>query len=189
VTAPDASLQDVALIAGPAFSAIAAGAAWAAVAQNNRINRRANQPALRVQLIRDPGTGFYGGVIANVGEGVASGVGFAIADRETVIAGYAGHGFLRPGQAVEVLAASPPHTGEEFPTRGVAICRDRFGIPNDWTSAGDHFQRYKRRWRSGFQKRPEYTDYIELLCNRFPEWTAKDDLTQVPVAKERRVEV
>jgi hypothetical protein len=40
MTLPLASLQDVALIAGPAFSAVAAGAAWAAVAQNNRLNRR-----------------------------------------------------------------------------------------------------------------------------------------------------
>lgn len=188
MTLPVASLQDVALIAGPAFSAVAAGAAWAAVAQNNRVNRRANQPSLRLQPIVDPQTGCYGGVIINTGDGVASGVGFVIADRETVIAGHAGHGFLRPGQAVQVLAGRAPATAEDrFAIRGVAICRDRFGIPNDWTSAEDHHVRYKRSWRSGFQKRPEYTEYIELLCKRFPDWTDKADLTQIPVANERPV--
>jgi hypothetical protein len=87
VTLPLASLQDVALIVGPAFSAVAAFAARATVAQNNRVSRRMNQPSLRLQLIKDPTTG-YGGVIVNIGDGVASGVGFAIADKETVIAGH-----------------------------------------------------------------------------------------------------
>lgn len=77
----------------------------------------------------DPATGFYGGVIVNTGDGVASGVGFAIADHETVIAGHAGHGFLPPGQAIQVLASRPPAaTQDRFATRGIAICRDRFGI-------------------------------------------------------------
>lgn len=188
MTPPVASLQDVALIAGPGFSAVAAGAAWAAVAQNNRVNQRTNQPSLRLQLIQDPATGFYGGVIVNTGDGVATGVGFAIADKETVIAGHAGHGFLPPGQAVQVLAGRPPASGEgRFALRGVAICRDRFGIPNDWTSSEEHHVRYKRSWKSGFQKQPEYTEYIALLCKRFPDWTDKDDLTQIPVTNERRV--
>jgi hypothetical protein len=158
------------------------------VAQNNRVNRRTNQPALRLQLVVDPDTGFYGGVIANIGDGVASGVGFAIADRQTVIVGYLGHGFLRPGQAIQVLASRAPAAAEDrFATRGIVVCRNRFGIPHDWTSAEEHHVRHKRTWRTGFRKQPEYTEFIGLLCKRFPGWTAKDDLTQIPVANQRRV--
>jgi hypothetical protein len=182
-------LHDVALIAGPAFSAVAAGAAWAAVSQNNRVNRRSSQPSLRIQLISDPKTGFYGGVIVNAGDGVASGVGFSIADKETVISGHIGHGFLSPGQAVQVLAGKPPAaTDEKFKMRGVAMCRDRFGIPHDWTSAEVHHERYKRSWRLGFRKRPEYFQYIELLCRRFPDWTPRHQLTQIPVVSQHRVD-
>src|ERR1700733_1334470 len=187
---PTASLQDVALIAGPGFSAVPAGAAWAAGAQNNRVNKRSSQPSLRIQLISDPQTGFYGAVIVNGGDGVASGVGFAIADRETVIAGHIGHGFMAPGQAVRVLASRPAiqRDDEDRPVaRGIAICRDRFGIPQDWTSAEEHYERYSRKLTDGFRKRPVYTEYIELLCKRFPEWTPKDDLTQISIANQQRV--
>jgi hypothetical protein len=127
-----ASMQDVALIAGPGFSAVAAGAAWAAVAQNNRVNRRTSQPSLRLQLITDPKTGCYGGVIVIAGDGTASGAGYCIADKETVITGHIGHGFLSPGRAVQVLAGKPlAPNDEKYQMRGLAVCRDRFGIPHD----------------------------------------------------------
>lgn len=185
---PVSSLQDIALIAGPALAAIAATASWAAVFHAVRLTRRSNQPYLRIQCIVSPDTGCYGAVIINVGDGVASGVGYAIADRQTVIAGHIGHGFLRPGESVELLSTCMPVLeGDRHAVVGIGICRDRHGVPHDWTSGEDHGTNEARSWKSGFRKRPIYSDIIPRLAKWFPDWTEPTSLTQIHVATQRKV--
>lgn len=181
---PVATIQDVALLAGTLLAAGAAAASWAAVLQTTRLNHRSNQPWLHIQIIISPATGCYGAVIVNAGDHIASGVSYVIADRATVIAAHLSHGFLEPGEAIEVLSPSAPVDGDSPAVVGFVTGRDRFGIPHDWTSDERHGERVQRRW---FRKRPVYSWTIPRLAEWFPDRPDPTTLTQVAPATQRKV--
>ena len=181
---PIASIQDIALLAGTLLAAVAAAASWAAVLQTTRLNRRSNQPWLRIQIIVSPATGCYGAVIVNAGDHVASGVSYVIADRATVMAAHLGHGFLQPGEAIEVLSPCAPVGDDNPAVVGFVAGRDRLGIPHDWTSDERHSERVQRRW---FRKRPVYSETIPRLAAWFPDRPDSATLTRVAPATQRKV--
>jgi hypothetical protein len=184
VVLPVASIQDVALLAGTLLAAVAAAASWATVLQTTRLNRRSNQPWLRIQIIVSPATGCYGAVIVNAGEHVASGVSYVIADRATVMAAHLSHGFLQPGEAIEVLSFCAPVGSDDPVVVGFVTGRDRFSIPHDWTSDERHGIRVQRRW---LRKRPVYSETIPRLATWFPDRPDPKTLTQVAPATQRKV--
>lgn len=178
---PLASAQDVTLIVGPVFAALAAGAAWVAAIQALRVGRAADQPFLCLQVTVNSDRR-YGGVVINAGDGIARGVGYVISDGTSIIAGSLRHGFLRPGEAIQVLSSLP--RANDGPVVGFVNCRDRFGIPHDWTSDERHETRGNRRWRSGFRRRPIYGPLVHRLRTYFPEHPEPEALVQVPVSAE-----
>jgi hypothetical protein len=177
---PLASAQDVTLIVGPVFAALAAGAAWVAAIQALRVGRAADQPFLCLQVTVNSDR-CYGGVVINAGDGIARGVGFVISDGTSIIAGPLRHGFLRPGEAIQVLSSLPRTTNG--PVVGFVNCRDRFGMPHDWTSDEQHETRGRRSLRSGFRRCPIYGPLVHRLRTYFPENPAPDALVQVPVTE------
>ncbi|HEU4905545.1 MAG TPA: hypothetical protein VFT19_05455 [Solirubrobacterales bacterium] len=182
------TLLEVGQIVGPVFTAVAALAACTAVYLTLRESRLSHQPVLRIQAIVSPQTGFYGATIINAGDGVASGVNFAVADSETVIAGPVLNGFLRPGESVDVFAAQPPtDPSDRQAVVGYVTGRDRFGFPHDWTTDLGHCVNYKRRWRSGFRKEPAYGEIISRLRGWFPDHPGPEKLTQIPVSSQTRL--
>jgi hypothetical protein len=179
------SLAEVLQLVGIGLTAAIASAAIIALLLNIRESRRLNQPLLRIQPIVSPKTGCYGAVIINAGDGVASGVAYVIADQKTLISDTVHHGFLRPGEAVEVSSSRRAVRGED--RRGVAafaIARDRFGYVHDWTSAEEHGVNSKRSWKTGFRKRPAYSAIISRLSKWFPEHPGPEALEQVAVASQ-----
>lgn len=177
----------LAQIAGPVFTALAALAACLAVYLTLRETRRSHQPILRIQALVSPKTGFYGATIINAGDGVASGVNFVVADRETVIAGPVLSGFLRPGESVDVFSTqAPAATGERHPVIGYVTGRDRFGFPHDWSTDLGHTVNCRRTWRFGFRKQPVYGNIIPRLAKWFPECRDPEGLTQIHVSSQAR---
>lgn len=182
------TLLEVGQVVGPVFTAVAALAACAAVYLTMREGRLSHQPVLHIQAIVSPQTGFYGATIINAGDGVASGVNFAVADPETVIAGPVLSGFLRPGESVDVFAAQPPtDSSDRQSIVGYVTGRDRFGFPHDWTTNLGHGVNYKRTWRSGFRKVPEYGQIIQRLGRWFPDHPDPNNLTQIHVSSQTRL--
>lgn len=179
---------EIAQIVGPVFTAVAALAACVAVYLTLRETRLSHQPALRIQAIVSPQTGFYGATIVNAGDGVASGVNFVVADTETVIAGPVLSGFLRPGESVDVFSTQPPADPEDrHAVIGYVTGRDRFGFPHDWTTELGHAVNYQRTWRSGFRKEPVYGEIIPRLAKWFPDRPDPARLTQIHVSSQTRV--
>lgn len=179
---------ELAQIAGPVFTAVAALAACSAVYLTLRETRLSHQPVLRIQALVSPRTGFYGATIINAGDGVASGVNFVVADSETVIAGPVLNGFLRPGESVDVFSTqTPAEPSDRQSVVGYVTGRDRFGFPHDWTTDLGHRVNYRRRWRSGFRKEPAYGEIIQRLRKWFPDHPDPKDLTQVHVSSQARV--
>jgi hypothetical protein len=68
------TLQDIALIVGPAGAAVAAIVSLAAVRQTRRIARDAGLPDLAIQITVDFETDLINATIHNAGGGVARGV-------------------------------------------------------------------------------------------------------------------
>jgi hypothetical protein len=167
----------VTLIVGPVFAALAAGAAWVAAIQALRVGRAADQPFLCLQITVNADRR-YGGVVINAGDGIARGVGYVISDGTSIIAGPLGHGFLRPGEAIQVLSSLPRAT--DGLVVGFVNCRDRFGMPHDWTSDEQH---ERRSWRGRFRRRPKYGPLVHRLRTYFPEHPEPDALVQVPVTE------
>ena len=162
-------MLEVAQIAGPVFTAVAALAACIAVYLTLRETRMSRQPSLRIQALVSPATGFYGATIMNAGDGVASGVNFVVADSETVVAGPVLSGFLRPGESVDIFSTQPPAvSGDRYPVVGYVTGRDRFGFPHDWTTDLGHAVNYERTWRSRFRKAPAYGEVIPRLAKVVP---------------------
>jgi hypothetical protein len=182
------TVLEVAQIAGPVFTALAALAACIAVYLTLRETRMSRQPSLRIQAPRSPLTGFYGATIMNAGDGVASGVNFVVADSETVIAGPVLNGFLRPGESVDVFSTrSPSGSGDRHAVVGYVTGRDRFGFPHDWTTDLEHAVNYKRTWRSRFRKVPVYGDFVPRLAKWFPDRPDPSALTQIHVFSQTRM--
>jgi len=178
---------EVAQIAGPVFTAVAALAACSAVYLALRETRLSHQPVLRIQALVSPRTGFYGATIINAGDGVASGVNFVVADHETVIAGPVLNGFLRPGESVDVFSTQPPvGAGNRHPVIGYVTGRDRFGFPHDWSTDLGHAVNCKRNWRYGFRKKPVYGNVIPRLAKWFPGCPDPEGLTQIHVSSQTR---
>jgi hypothetical protein len=182
-----ATLLEVAQVLGTVFAALAAMAACVAVFLTLRESRLSHQPHLRIQPIVSPVTGCYGAVITNAGDGVASGVHFVVADFTTLISGPVLHGFLRPGETVEILSPQPwQEAGDRRGVVGYVIGRDRFGFVHDWTTAEDHAVNYERSWRTKFRKRPNYGEIIPRLAQWFPNHPDPNGLQRVEVVSQRR---
>jgi hypothetical protein len=182
------TVLEVAQIAGPVFTAVAALAACIAVYLTLHETRMSRQPSLRIQALVSPATGFYGATIMNAGDGVASGVNFVVADSETVIAGPVLSGFLRPGESVDVFSTQSPAVSEDrYPVVGYVTGRDRFGFPHDWTTDLGHAVNYERTWRSRFRKAPVYGEVIPRLAKWFPDRPSPKDLTQIHVSSQTRM--
>lgn len=182
------TVLEVAQIAGPVFTALAALAACVAVYLTLRETRLSHQPSLRIQAIVSPQTGYDGAAIINAGDGVASGVNFVIADSQTVISGPVLAGFLRPGESVDIFSSLPPaDSGGRHPVVGYVTGRDRFGFPHDWTTDLGHAVNYKRTWRSRFRKEPDYGEIIPRLAKWFPDRPNPESLRPIYVSSQTRL--
>jgi len=181
------STLEVAQIAGTTFAGVAALAACAAVLIALREARLARQPLLRIQPIVDSSSRHYGAFVINAGDGVASGVHFVVADHATLIAGPVLHGFLRPGEGVEVLSSSPVVEADQPGVVGFVIGRDRFGFVHDWTTTEAHRVNFKRGLATGLRKHPTYSKVNPRLHQWFPDHPDPKSLVQVPIETQKRL--
>lgn len=158
--------QEIALVAAPAISAVAAGASWASVAQARKLAREARNPILSVNVIftpNDDGSKTMGAIIRNIGEGAARGVGFVLCRAPYLTAGPVGDTYLLPGEARRIWTAIP--RDEAVETHALVLCRDRESYAHYWTENEDH--RVLKTW---LRRRPKYAgDAVVAFGEYFPD--------------------
>jgi hypothetical protein len=171
------TLETIALIASPAFAAIAAGASWASVVQARRLARESSLPVLQMQPIVDPRDEHRGAVIHNAGSGSARGVGFVLVDGNHVAIGNVRHGFLRPGEVVHVhMDIEATRDGAV----GMVVCRHHQSYGHAWT----HDERHKV-YRTWLLRRPRYPGTQEMFRDLFPDSADPFELTPAGFAMTR----
>lgn len=162
-------LSEAAQVAAAAFAALAAAASWATVAHARKTWRAGARPHLNGQVVKiadDPVGPTVGLLIHNSGGGLAKGVGFLIVAGDSYVQGYAGTGFLRPGEAADIRTQLPPdavETGES--AIGMVACRDVNEDGWIWNMRGDRKASRRRWWRRGHR----YKTGEEMLAVFHPD--------------------
>jgi hypothetical protein len=138
---------DIATVLGALFTALAAGAAWRAVAQTKRITDAAQRADLHPQLLLNRASGTTDLAIYNAGGGIAKGAAFVLVVGGVKGAGFLGDGFIRSGYKVTVHGSFPASDDAECivswrdaDDTGWAVRRDRrkvqIGKGPDWEETG-----------------------------------------------------
>jgi hypothetical protein len=166
-----------ATVASTAFTALAAGAAWATVRQSARERREARIPALHVEVTEDLDSGAIGFHIENYGGDLAKLVSFVVVEGTQVAAGFLPPAaILRSGEGATMrtaLASTGSHQA-----KAVVICHDAAGrYVHAWDVTGQHKQWRRRRW-------PERPKGGEWILRKFYPGMSLDSLT--PVRHELR---
>ena len=151
--------QQIAIVAAPAFAALAALASWASIIQTRRLAREENSPQLQIQKVVSP-EGCVGAVITNAGGGAARGAGFWLCCPPYYAQSPLGHGFLFPGETRQVwttiVVTDPPARIDVL-----ALCRDRRSFAHYWNA--DERHRVLKNWRG----RPKYSGDVPTIFHKF----------------------
>jgi hypothetical protein len=172
VTSQLSTWQQIAIVAAPAFAAIAALASWASIFQTRRLAREESSPQLQIQKVA-ASDGTIGVVITNAGGGAARGAGFYLSSPPYYAGSALGHGFIFPGETREVwtqIAVTDPPTQIDV----LALCRDRRSFVHYWTA--DERHRILKNWR----RRPKYSRDVPSIFRKFHPEVDLNALTRVP---------
>lgn len=174
-----ASGTDYVPLVAAIFSAVAAGASWAAVAQTRRQWRRSEKPSLHGQGSYSQQNARVEFAIANSGPGIARGVGFAFVYGDAWVRGFPRTptpGFLLGGE--QTLIHIPVPQAGQSNAQGVVTCQDSSGNLHAWNLIGDHkeWKREKRWWWKPATDRSK--SGIEVFAAFYPE-TNLSDLQEV----------
>ena len=148
------------------FSAIAAGAAWAAVRQTAVLNREAQRPLLHLSTTASAATGKVHAHIRNGGGGVAREVMVFLmfeGQRDAMLQTLPPEGMLAPSAAIrlELPWTTPEVEGRD--TLGLVLCTDAHGDLFAWTGGGA-----SRHWRARrLKSRP--VSRLEVVRTFYPE--------------------
>jgi hypothetical protein len=149
---------DHAAVASAIASAVAALAAWAAVLQASRWQRRQRLPWLHIEVAEGLDTGTVRLRIENGGGGIARGVWFWVREgSQAVVSGLPPHGLLAAGKGVSI-ATRLQATGRD--AEAVVICRSGPRI-HAWDAAGRH-----KKWRLNWWAFPK-PGSNQTIVNRF----------------------
>jgi hypothetical protein len=125
-------------------SAIAAVAAWAAVLQSTRWQRRQREPWLHVQVSQLLDLQRIRVRIDNSGGGIAQEAAFWVREGgAAATSGIPPHGSIAPGKGVTLMTGLQP-TGDRF-AEAVVICRSGPRV-HAWDAAGRHKSWRLNRW-------------------------------------------
>ena len=164
-----ADLGDWAAVAGAAFTAAAAFAAWLTARQGRQLIEDAERPRLDVQVL----VGFdemrrLRLAVVNTGRGTARGARYLVHALGQVVEGAPDDGFVRGGERIHVRTDIPvPHAmvGDAIPDLGVMVsCRDAEGFVHYWTHRGREYVP-----RTLMRRRPRYPDRTEAFKRFFAE--------------------
>jgi hypothetical protein len=172
---------EAAQIASAAFTAVAAGASWAAVTQTRRQWRREREPELHLQITetRSGGQGRLELHIENSG-GMAKAVSYAAASDIEACLGFVGPNLmLQSGDGVTIWTHLTPRP-EGVPVKGVVIAWDRSSrYAHAWSDSGEHKHWRRRNWPT---QRPKGGDWI------FAQFFPDVPLTSMPFVNSGIVE-
>jgi hypothetical protein len=162
-------------LATAVFSAVAAGAAWAAVRQTAFLNREARRPLLHLSTTGTAATGTMHAHIRNGGGGVAREVMIFLMFEgrpEAILGALPPEGMLAPGAAIRLeLPWSLADVGRRL-ALGAVVCTDTHGDLFSWTGGGA-----SRHWRARRLKRHPVSN-LEVVRSFFPD--APDPEQMVP---------
>lgn len=184
---------DAGQVGGAVGSAIAAIAAWRAVAGTRRAAEESLQPVLTGVVINnaprddDPANTptLIGVELRNVGPNIAKRPGCWIAAFGSLLrAEYFGDGFLEPGATVDIVTpiVGPAKDGE---AAAMFWCRDHRDTLHAWTHRGQH-RVYRPRWRQ--EPWQVSVPYADMWRDFFPDQPSEDlrDLVDSPGRWQKR---
>jgi hypothetical protein len=156
----------LATLATAVFSAVAAGAAWAAVRQTAVLHREARRPLLHLSTTGSASTGKVHAHIRNGGGGVAREVMVFLmieGRREAMLQHLPPEGMLAPGAAIRLELPWTVADTEGRDALGLVLCTDTHGDLFAWTAGGA-----SRHWRARrLKRRPVQRG--EVIRSFFPE--------------------